>query len=283
MTGQKSRADGNKEFRTVAYVASTGATQWAANDRYGTGLGLVVSPDGSTVVVTGDYQPAMRRIGTIGYDAHTGDRLWLRIWDGPDNIQALATDIVMSPGGDHVFVGGNVAASDGGSDYALLKYGTADGALSWARRYQGVPGYSEDFLTSVALTPDGSSALVTGFGSDGTDDADYATVAYNAGSGATLWTKRFDGGDSDFARSIAVDPTGTTVVVTGSSDGSTSGSDFLTLEYDASTGAKIKSARYEPGFEASDLVLTGGSLVISGTGSYMSDDTGAGLTAAFSA
>ena len=40
--------------------------------------------------------------------------------------------------------------------------------------------------------------------------------------------------------------------------------------------------RYEPGFEASDLVLTGGSLVISGTGSYLATDGGAGLTAAFS-
>jgi hypothetical protein len=35
-------------------------------------------------------------------------------------------------------------------------------------------------------------------------------------------------------------------------------------------------------FEASDLVLTPGSIVISGTGTYMSDDSGAGLTAAFS-
>ena len=190
VTGHKTGADGNREFRTVAYVASTGAAQWTANDRYGVGQSLAVSPDGSTLVVTGDYQLAMRRIGTIGYNAQTGDRLWLRVWDGPENIQALSRDIVMAPDGEHVFVAGIDAGSDGGYHYALLKYGT-DGSLSWTRRYQGVPGYSEDFLTSVAITPDGGTVLATGYGSDGSDVADYATVAYDAGSGAKLWTKRF--------------------------------------------------------------------------------------------
>jgi WD40 repeat protein len=282
VTGHKTRADGNREFRTVAYIASTGATQWTANDRSGVGRGLAVSPDGSTLVVIGDYQLAMFRIGTIGYNAQTGNRLWLRVWDGPENIQALSRDIVMAPNGEHVFVGGIDAGSDGGYHYALLKYGT-DGSLSWARRYQGVPGYSEDFLTSVAIAPDGGTVLATGSGSDGADVADYATVAYDAESGAKLWTKRLDGGGSDFARSIAVDATSATVFVTGSSDGSKSGLDFLTVAYNASTGAKIGASRYEPGFEASALVLTGGSLVISGTGSYMGDDSGAGLTAAFAA
>ena len=128
MTGHKTRADGNREFRTVAYVASTGAAQWTANDRYGVGQSLAVSPDGSKLVVSGDYQLAMRRIGTIGYNAQTGDRLWLRVWDGPENIQSLSRDIVMAPDGAHVFVGGIDAGSDGGYHYALLKYGT-DGSL----------------------------------------------------------------------------------------------------------------------------------------------------------
>ena len=219
VTGHRTVADGNEEFRTVAYAASDGATQWTANDPSGEGRGIVVSPDGSKVVVTGDYQSAMLQIGTFGYDAHTGARLWTRSWDGPDNIQALSRDIVMAPDGKHAFVGGIVYGPDTGYHYALLKYGTTDGTLSWSRRYLGVAGYSEDFLTSVAIKPNGSTVFVTGFGSDGADDGDFATLAYDAGSGARLWTKRFDGGGSDSARSIGVDPTGT-VFVTGSSDGS---------------------------------------------------------------
>jgi hypothetical protein len=284
VTGHRTVADGSMEFRTIAYTSSSGAPQWTANDPSGKGLGIVVSQDGSNVVVTGDSPLSTTRgIATFGYDAHTGARLWTRGWNGPDNVQALSRDIVMAPDGKHAFVGGIVYGPDTGYHYALLKYGTADGTLSWARRYLGVPGYSEDFLTSVAITPNGSTVFVTGFGSDGTDHGDVATVAYDAGSGARLWTKRFDGGATDSAQNIAVDPTGMTVFVTGSSDGSVSGSDFLTVEYNASTGAKITSARYEPGFEAADLVLTGGSLVISGTGSYMGDDSGAGLTASFAA
>jgi DNA-binding beta-propeller fold protein YncE len=281
VTGQKTRTDSGREFRTVAYIASTGATQWTANDRAGTGTKLVVSPDGSKLVVTGDYDSSMKHIGTFGYDAKTGDRLWLRVWDGPDNIQALSRDIAMAPDGAHVFVGGIVAESDGGYHYALLKYETATGAFPWGRRYEGVPGYSEDFLSSVALTPDGASVFMTGWGSNGTDEGDYATIAYDAGSGARLWTKRLDDGGANFAQAIAVDPTGATVFVTGSSHGTVSGFDFLTVAYDASTGAMTGPGRYEPGGEASDLVLTPSSVVVSGTGSYMGNATGAGLSAAF--
>jgi DNA-binding beta-propeller fold protein YncE len=125
--------------------------------------------------------------------------------------------------------------------------------------------------------------FVTGYGSKGTDTADYATVAYDPDSGVRKWVKRFNGGGTDQAASIAVDPTGTKVFVSGQSEGTVSGFDFVTLTYDASTGAKVNAWRYGPGSHVDDLTLVNGSLVISGLGSSGGDPSGAGLTARFPA
>jgi hypothetical protein len=115
----------------------------------------------------------------------------------------------------------------------------------------------------------------------GTDVGDYATVAYDPDSGVEKWVKRFNAGGSDQAKSIDVDPTGAKVYVSGQSEGTMSGFDFVTLTYDASTGAKLDSWRYGPGFDVAALTLVNGSLVISGLGSYSGDPSGAGLTASF--
>ena len=55
---------------------------------------------------------------------------------------------------------------------------------------------------------------------------DYATVAYDAATGAGLWTRRYDGPShgSDVGLSVATD--GARVYVTGSSEG------YLTLAYE---------------------------------------------------
>ena len=120
-------------------------------------------------------------------------------------------------------------------------------------------------------------------GSKATDTADYATVAYDPDSGVQKWVKRFNAGGTDQAETIAVDPTGAKVYVSGQSEGTISGFDFVTLTYNASKGAKLDASRYGPASEVADLTLVNGSLVISGLGSYSGDPSGAGLTARFPA
>jgi len=62
---------------------------------------------------------------------------------------------------------------------------------------------------------------------------DYATVAYNATTGAQLWAKRYNGpgNGADGATSVAVSPSGNKVFVTGASAGGATGQDYLTITY----------------------------------------------------
>ena len=76
--------------------------------------------------------------------------------------------------------------------------------------------------------------------------ASLAKASGQAVPGAKLWVRRYNGpgnGD-DVASSVAVSPGGGTVFVTGGSTGTTSFSDYLTVAYNARTGERLWTARY---------------------------------------
>jgi DNA-binding beta-propeller fold protein YncE len=139
-------------------------------------------------------------------------------------------------------------------DYLTVAYNASTGAASWSRRYNG-PANGDDGGSRVAVDADGSKVFVTGGSDGGRTNSDYLTIAYDAASGAKLWNRRYDGPASnvDAAYGIAVSPDGSDVFVTGASTGgSTSGStsvisgdDYLTIAYDASTGAALWHRRYD--------------------------------------
>jgi DNA-binding beta-propeller fold protein YncE len=123
----------------------------------------------------------------------------------------------------------------------------APGAVLWAKRYYGRPGGgTSDTAASVALSPDGATVFVTGQSAGASYAPDYATLAYNAATGARLWVKRYNGpgNHEDRAVSVAVSPDGSKVFVTGSSTGTTSYMDYATLAYSAATGAQLWVKRY---------------------------------------
>jgi DNA-binding beta-propeller fold protein YncE len=178
----------------------------------------------------------------------THGTIWLSRYNGPANGDDAANDMAMSPDGSMVFVTGssNGSGAYAYSDYATVAYDSATGMERWTKRYNGLANVY-DYASSVAVSPNGTRVFVTGVsgGASGSKD-DYATIAYDATTGAKEWLKRYNGPADglDDAYSVAVSPDGVRVFVTGESEGQASGSDFGTVAYDAATGAEEWARHY---------------------------------------
>jgi hypothetical protein len=252
VTGHSHGTGSGADYATVAYDASTGAPRWVS--RYNgpansddAGLALDVSPDGSSVYVTGRSPSSTGGIdyATVGYNSSNGAQLWATRYNGPANGDDIALSLGVSADGGSVFVTGDSPGSGSGADYATAAYDSSTGTKRWVSRYNG-PANTGDVARSIGSSPDSSTVYVTGDShGSGTAD-DYATVAYNASTGAQVWARRYNGpaNRDDVARSIRLSPDGSTVFVTGHSRGSGSGDDYGTVAYRSSSGAQLWVSRY---------------------------------------
>jgi outer membrane protein assembly factor BamB len=155
------------------------------------------------------------------------------------------------------------------------------GTQLWVKRYNG-PGSGDDQAAAMAVSPGGGKVFVTGTSTGATTGKDYATVAYNAATGARLWVKRYNGPTSgdDQAASVAVSPDGT-VFVTG-----TSNFEYLTLACNPATGARLWVKREPRGTNADRARAVaaspdGSKVFVTGT-SFTEDDSDQ-LTVAYNA
>jgi WD40 repeat protein len=185
--------------------------------------------------------------GTSHATASPGTQLWVKRYNSGIGGPGVAASVAASPSGNTVFVTGQALNAAGtGTDYVTVAY-AATGAQVWAKRYFS-PGTGEDKANSVAVSPDGNTVFVTGESTGTTSGYDYATVAYNAATGAQVWVKRYNGpgNSTDDATSLAVSPTGSTVYVTGYSTANNNFG-YTTIAYSAANGAQQWAQRYDPG------------------------------------
>jgi hypothetical protein len=243
--GSQSIGAGSDDFATIAYDAGTGLRLWITRYDHAIDGGdfaraIGVSPDGSAVFVTGESQgrDSYRDYLTIAYDARTGHLLWKTRYDDPAQGEDYPRAIASSPDGSAIFVTGYGLGT--GYDYVTVAYDAATGHPLWTKGYDG-PGGGTDQAYSLAASRDGSMVFVTGY-STGPLGMDYATIAYDAGTGHHLWTKRYNGpegpdGNDDAASSLATSADGTTVFVTGRSDGLGGNYDYATIAYSTGPGA----------------------------------------------
>jgi outer membrane protein assembly factor BamB len=212
-------------YTTIAYDARTGQEVWVREymgtaNKVSEASALAVSPDGRTVYVTGTSYEVNSGpdYATVAYDARTGERRWISIYNGGINFSNYATSLRVSPDGSTVFVTGESGIDPYGFDYATVAYDAATGAQRWVSRYNG-PGNGIDVARSVAVSPDGGTVYVTGRSDGGPRQPDYATIAYNARTGAQQWVRRYNGHGScrTIATSVAVGAGGREIFVTGAS------------------------------------------------------------------
>jgi sugar lactone lactonase YvrE len=248
---------------------------------------VAVSPDGSTVFVTGlnssDY-------ATIAYNTATGAQLWTKLYKSAGGC-SFDNAVAVSPDGKTVFVTGQCEeTATGHYDYATVAYSAATGAPKWVTRYNGVG--TLNYANAVAVSPDGKTVFVTGESDSRKYLAQYGTVAYNAATGTQLWAERYSGpGSSDIAHSVAVSPDGNTVFVTGTSTSSSSTDTAdATVAYSAATGTQLWAERYGrvpelvPAYHDSVAVSpTGGAVYVTGITDSAGTSGGVYATVAYNA
>jgi DNA-binding beta-propeller fold protein YncE len=279
ITGQSVGSTGFDDYATVAYGAATGKQLWASRyngpGSFNEAYSVAVSPTGAAVYVTGEsLGSAGFDYATVVYDAATGKQLWVKRYNGPGNGEDIARSVAVSPTGATVYVTGmSYGGAATGYEYATVAYNAATGARRWVSRYNG-PASGGNAAYKVAVNPNGATVYVTGYSSGGTGTvSDYATVAYNAATGAQRWVSRYNGPASrgDAAYSLAVSPDGTAVYVTGGSyGGSATLYDYATVAYDAATGTHLWASRYNGPSSSEDVAFaiavspTNGSVFVTG-------------------
>jgi hypothetical protein len=137
------------------------------------------------------------------------------------------------------------ASSSAGSRSVGAERSAKSAGALWLRRYNG-PGRASDVAYKLEPSPDGSRVYVTGESVGATGSPDYATIAYDAATGATLWVRRYHdpSGDTSRAFLLAVSPDGSRVFVSGFTQHLGTNYDIVTVGYDASSGAQLWVRQY---------------------------------------
>jgi hypothetical protein len=203
-------------------------SQYDGGGRWDNPTALAVSPDGTTVYVTGssDDGPSLYDAATIAYDAETGSQRWEARYNGPANNNDYGNDLVLSPDGSRAFITGGTSTGIR-DDFATVAYDSATGDQLWSALYGSPTTYDDGY--AIGVSPDGDTVFVAGYVSGVYAYA--ALVAYDAVTGAQLWEQRLNGSLGD----LGVNPDGTTVYIGGSS----LTADFLVAAYDATSGAPV--------------------------------------------
>ena len=248
----------------VSGPLAAGAELWAKRLAGGADIttgatAVAVSPAGDKVFVTGESDFGF---ATIAYQGATGAVLWVQRYHGPSKWTDTAAAMTVSPDGEMVYVTGTSVGTT--PDYATIAYNARTGARIWVKRYNG-PGTSVDTAFAIMVSPDGRTVIVTGGNGGIITDTDYVTIAYRAGTGGRIWLKRYDGpaGLDDAGISLAANPAGTKVFVTGTSWSAQTAYDIVTIAYRVSDGAQLWLNRYNGPGNGDD---TGLSVAVSPSG-----------------
>ncbi len=240
VTGYSKGENTDFDYMTVKYD-SDGKKLWAR--RYDSGyydedVAKAIALYGDLVCVTGyskgedtDFDYA-----TVCYDK-AGKMEWVMRYDGyysEDKAKAITVD------DKYVYVTGHSKGEDTDFDYATVWYDKSDGTEKWVKRYDGY--YSEDAANAIAV--DDMHVYVTGYSKGGETDFDYLTISYDKSDGDRKGLARYDGFyKEDKAQAIAVD--GSSVWVTGYSDGDHSDFDYVTIKYSTEKLAEMWVARFD--------------------------------------
>jgi hypothetical protein len=155
-----------------------------------------------------------------------GDTAWTRSADGWGHGDDIIYDAAVDDSGNVVATGYTTGLA-GNLNIGTIK-SDPNGNAVYVKEYDGAT-HGEDAAYALAIDSAGN-AYVTG-ASVGATSTDCVTIKYLP-NGDTAWSRRYEGpaNGSDYGFAIALDGAGN-AIVTGYSEGATSGDDWLTIKY----------------------------------------------------
>lgn len=219
--------NGSGSSLTEAIDPASGAVLWQSSyDATSYFTSVAVSPDGSTVFVAGATwtKSSSWQLTAVAYDAADGARLWAASTRAYTVVSAV-DGLAVTSDGSALVVAGTVVTRVHGVDlfhWHTLALDPATGATLWSRLNWGAAShtYGGARAAALALSPDGSTAYVTGYRMGASGTRQYLTTGYATATGATTLRAGYAGLHSNEADAVAVSPDGSEVAVTGTSQGS---------------------------------------------------------------
>ncbi len=221
-------------FTNIENLFSQISQQWVS--RYNgpanlreSAFSIAVDDSGNVYVSGNSYNTiTLYDLIVIKYNS-SGVEQWVRKYNGPGNSQDGATALAIDNTGN-IVVTGYSYGSGSSSDFVTIKY-NANGDSLWLKRYNGASN-GFDIANAIAIDASGN-ICVTGQSFGSTSAADFATIKYKP-NGDTLWVKKYSGpgNNQDQTYDIAIDAL-ENVYVTGSSVGTGTQDDYVTIKYNA--------------------------------------------------
>jgi uncharacterized delta-60 repeat protein len=142
-----------------------------------------------------------------------------------ENPYGFANALSVDESGNVFVTGGSYDANE----YTTIKYNSS-GIEQWISRYSE-PEYNYHRAKAITMDPEGNIFITGECGVQALHylRTDYSTIKCSP-SGSQLWTARYSGPGSSSPTAISLDRSGNVIVI-GSSDDSTGGSNFLTIKY----------------------------------------------------
>lgn len=227
---------GDIDWAVAAYKAADGQQLWRTPYR-GLDIGKVdspkaaaLSPSGDLLYVTGESEATKEYdadYATVAY-ATTGPAAGTVVWesryDAGKQLSDRASDLSVDAEGRVIVTGNSLRNNEVRNvdiDYATIAYDGATGEQLWEARYAGPANDGLHFGRSVATSPTGTVAVVSGQSVNAERDSDWMTLAYDTTTGTELWQQRLTTPNHklEFPMDTAISPDGTRAVVTGVSGG----------------------------------------------------------------
>lgn len=232
---------------TIRYNPETGDTLWVNRYNGASNLEEKVSAmtcDNNAVYVTGWSIDPNRDILTIKYDAATGNRLWVRKYNGAGNGGDYGFAIAVNAAGEVYVTGRSDVGSGNGQKYTTIKYDAAGNIVSgWPSIYTGPLSTTFDQAQAIKLDASGNAYVTGKSGSAGTEN--FLTMKINS-NGTVAWAKRYNGtqNSEDNALALVIENSGANIYVGGYSFRTGAVQDYMTIKYNASTGDSLAAASY---------------------------------------